>query len=150
MASSTVGEGGLAGQVHALVSQHGNDARRRRSRKARLIGRTQRLPALGQAQGSARCGAYGLRSAITIYQVIMGFPTLQSAFVDASCVACQAQLCAGMVCRFEATGQATADFEADHSSSSLFEIAVVFLAAPTKLPSRPAPGLCAAARAPAP
>ncbi len=37
------------------------------SREARLIGHTQQLltPALGQAQGMARRGAYGLRSAIT-------------------------------------------------------------------------------------
>ena len=48
---------------------------------------------------------------------------------------------------FRCMGQATAVCEADHSSSPLLKIAVVFLTAPTKLPCRPAPGLCAATRA---
>jgi hypothetical protein len=43
------GEGGFAGDVHAFISQHGHDARRRHIGEARLVGYAQHLGTLGGA-----------------------------------------------------------------------------------------------------
>ena len=47
-------EAGFAGQVYALIGQHGHDARRRHGGKARLVGHGS-TRALGLAQGMAGC-----------------------------------------------------------------------------------------------
>ena len=46
-------EARFAGQVAALIGQHGHDARRGHGRKARLVGHFQQLRTLGHAQGMA-------------------------------------------------------------------------------------------------
>ena len=81
-------EAGLAGQIHALVSQHGHDTRRRHSSKAGLVGHGQELRTLILSQGMVGRCAHGQRPAIALCEPLMCLPTLQSAHVDAGHLAC--------------------------------------------------------------
>jgi hypothetical protein len=89
------GEGGLAGQVHAVVGQHGHDARRRHGREARLVGHAHELSTLGVAQGMAGLRAHRLRPAIARREAVVGLPALQGAHVDAGDLAGHVQPCSG-------------------------------------------------------
>ena len=102
------GQAGFAAQVHALVGQHGHDARRWHVGEARLVGHAQQLRALGRAQGMCRYRAHRLRPAIARYQPFMSLPALQGAHVDAGDLASQVQPCAGSMRRVDVLGQGLA------------------------------------------
>ncbi len=84
-------EGGFAGEIDALVGQHGHDARRRHRGKARLVGHGQQVRTLGLGEGMVRHRAHGLRPAIAADEAIGGLPALEGAQVDAGDLASQVQ-----------------------------------------------------------
>ena len=118
---------GLAGQVNALVSQHGHDARGWHRGKARLVGHSQELRTLVWRQGMAGHGAqHGQRPAIARCEPRVGLPTLQGAQINASDLACRAQPGAISVGNLNVLGHGLAIFEDDHSPSPLLKIASSF------------------------
>src|SRR5450830_882009 len=120
------GETGLAGQVHALVSQHGHDARRRHGTEARFVGHAQQLFSLGLAQGMAGCWAHRLRPAIALNKTLACFPALQRAFINTGDATGQSQPGTSVVSSVDVMCQTTAIFNEDHASSPLLKIAVTF------------------------
>jgi hypothetical protein len=126
MRAQHTAEAGFAGQVDALVGQHGHDARRRHGGKARLIGHGQHLRALGLSSGhgwgqGARPAAChrpptGRPSAFQRCRVRKSMPAISQAGFSR----------APAPCNMDVSGQGLAIFEADHSSSPLLKIAATF------------------------
>ena len=75
-------ERGLAGQLNAFVSQHGDDARRGYGSKAQRVSDGQHLCTLGLAEGVPGRGAHGQGPTIATEETIHGFPALQGAQLD--------------------------------------------------------------------
>ena len=116
-ARSTPCKRGLAGQVHAFVGQHGHDARRWHSTKARLVGHAQQLGALINAQRMAGCRTLCYRPAISLGQPLMRLPALQGARVYAGYVADLLQACSCISGNLNVLGQTAAICDEDHASS---------------------------------
>ena len=70
------GEAGLAGDIHALISQHGHDARWRHGCKSRLVGHAEHPLALDLAQGMSGRRAHRLGPAIPLAQALLRIPAL--------------------------------------------------------------------------
>ena len=119
-------EGGFAGQVDALVGQHGHDACWRHGGKAGFVGDGQHMRTLRFGEGMARYRAGRLQSAIALDEAIGGLPALEGAQVDAGNLAGRLEPGAGSMCAVNVSGQGLAIFEADHSPSPLLKIAATF------------------------
>ena len=123
---STRAEGGLAGQVHALVGQHRHDARGRHGGKARRVGHGKHLRTLGLGQRMTGRRSHGMWPSIAAHEAVKGFPALQGAQVDAGGLAGTLQPRACRMRGVDVSGQGLAIFEVDHASSPLLKIAATF------------------------
>jgi len=119
-------EGGFTGQVGALIGQCGNDTRRRRVGKPRLIGHLQHRSALLGRQRMGRRGVRGIGSAAPLCKPVLRLPTLQGTHINASELANLTQARAVTVCHLDHMGHLLAIFQSDHSSSPLWKIASSF------------------------
>jgi hypothetical protein len=119
-------EGGFAGEVDALVGQHGHDARGWHGGKAWLVGHGKHPRTLGLGEGMAGPRAHGLRPTVAADETISGLPALEGTQIDAGNLAGRLQPCAGGMCHINVSGQRLAIFEADHSPSPLLKIAATF------------------------
>src|ERR1700712_1222624 len=91
MLSQDSPEAGLAREVHAFISQHRHDARRRHISETRLVGNTKQSFAFLRAQGVSRHRTHRRWPLVASLEAIASSPALQRSQIDASDLTSQAQ-----------------------------------------------------------
>lgn len=114
-----------AGDVHALVSQHGHDAHRRLVSKARFVGHAQHLCTFGSTQDRGYW-THGAGSAIASHEILAGLAAMQRAHVDAHHLAGKAQAYTVRMRRGDIASDKPAIFKSDHSAPPLLKITSIF------------------------
>jgi hypothetical protein len=113
----------FAREIHPLIGEHGDDARRRHLGKASLVSRLQDLRALGGGECMGGRVAYRIRAPVSAHQAFLGFPALQRAHTDAGELPGQSQPRTSGLGLLDVPSHRLAIFQTDHSSAPSPKIA---------------------------